>query len=181
MRKVPKVALVVEKSRAFGRGLLYGVVQYANLHGPWLFYMEPEQDKKRRERPYKWIGDLDADGIIGYTWDARLIRMIVGLGVPAVIRGIDKPTANAFCMVTDQVAIGRMAAEHFLERGFKQFAYCGFDDMTWSRQRGQNFGRTIEQFGYRCFFYRQPRAKRLRTPDKEQAVILNGSNRCPNR
>jgi LacI family transcriptional regulator len=179
MPKVPKVALVIEKSRAFGRGLLHGIVQYANLHGPWLFYTEPEGDERRRERPHKWLGDLDADGIIGYSWDASLIRMIVSLGIPAIIRGIDKPTANALCMVTDQVAISRMAAEHFLERGFKRFAYCGFDDMMWSQQRGQSFGRTIEEVGCRCFFYRQPRAKRLRTPDKEQAIIAEWLKALP--
>lgn len=179
MSKVPKVALVIEKSRAFGRGLLHGVVQYSNLHGPWLFYMEPESGKKRRERPYKWIGDLDADGIIGYTWDAGLIGTIVNLGVPAVIRGIDRPTSNAFRMVTDQVAIGRMAAGHFLDRGFQRFAYCGFDDMVWSQQRGQNFGKAIDTSGYKCFFYQQPRAKRLRTPDKEQAIIADWLRSLP--
>jgi LacI family transcriptional regulator len=82
-------------------------------------------------------------------------------------------------MVTDQVAISRMAAEHFLERGFTRFAYCGFDDMTWSQQRGQNFGRTVEAFGCRCFFYRQPRAKRLRTADKEQAIIAQWLGSLP--
>jgi LacI family transcriptional regulator len=179
MPKVPKVALVIEKSRAFGRGLLHGIAQYANLHGPWLFYTEPEGDEKRRERPYKWLAELDADGIIGYSWDARLIELIVSLKVPAVIRGIDKPTSHAFRMVTDQEAISRMAAQHFLERGFKRFAYCGFDDMNWSQRRGQSFARIIEESGYRCFFYRQPRAQRLRTADKEQALIAEWLRTLP--
>jgi LacI family transcriptional regulator len=179
MPKVPKVALVIEKSRAFGRGLLHGIAQYANLHGPWLFYTEPEGDTRRRERPHKWLTDLDADGIIGYSWDAGLIRTIVDLGVPAVIRGIDTPTAHAFRMVTDQEAVSRMAAEHFFERGFKRFAYCGYDDMTWSQRRGQSFGAIIEEAGHRCFFYRQPRAKRLRTPAREQAVIAEWLRALP--
>ena len=179
MLKVPKVILLIEKSRAFGRGLLYGIVQYSNLHGPWLFYMEPEMDKKRREQPYKWIRDLDADGIIGYTWDATLIRTIVNSGLPAMIRGIETPTSNAFRMVTDQVAIGRMAAEHFLGRGFKRFAYCGFDDMIWSQQRGENFNKTIKKAGYKCYFYQQPKVKRLRTADKEQAIIAEWLKSLP--
>jgi len=179
MSKVPKVILLIEKSRAFGRGLLHGIVQYSNLHGPWLFYMEPEINKKSREQPYKWIRDLDADGIIGYTWDVNLIKMIVNSGLPAMVRGIEKPTLNAFRIVTDQVAIARMAAGNFLERGFKRFAYCGFDDMIWSQQRGKNFSRTIEKFGYKCFFYRQPKAKRLRTADKEQTIIAEWLRSLP--
>jgi len=171
MSKVHKVILLIEKSRAFGRGLLHGIVQYSNFHGPWLFYMEPEISKKSRKHPYEWIKDLEADGIIGYTWDANLIKAIVNLGFPAMIRGLEKPTLNAYCIVTDQIAITRTAVEYFLELGFRRFAYCGFDDMIWSQQRGENFSKAVAESGYKTYLYRQPKAKRLRTPDKEQVII----------
>lgn len=179
MPKVPKVILLIEKSRAFGRGLLHGIVQYSNFHGPWLFYMEPEVNRKSKEKSYEWMRDLEADGIIGYTWDVDLIRTIVDLGLPAMIRGIEKPTQNAFCIVTDQVAISRMAAEYFIERGFERFAYCGFDDMIWSQQRGENFSKAIADSGFKVYFYRQPKAKRLRSVDKEQIIIAKWLKSLP--
>ena len=171
MSKVPKVILLIEKSRAFGRGLLHGIVQYSNFHGPWLFYMEPEVNKKYRKRPYDWIEDLKADGIIGYTWDANLVKAIVNLECPAILRGLEKPTRNAYCILTDQIAIARTAVDYFLELGFRRFAYCGFDDMIWSQQRGENFSKIVAESGYKTYLYRQPKTKRLRTPDKEQVVI----------
>ena len=173
MSKVPKVILLIEKSRAFGRGLLHGIVQYSNLHGPWLFYMEPEIHKKGIKHSYEWIKELEADGIIGYTWDVNLIKAIVNLGRPAVIRGLDKPTQNAYCVVTDQTAIARAAVEYFLELGFRRFAYCGYDDMIWSQQRGENFIRIVTESGFnlKTYMYKQPKTKRLRTPDKEQVII----------
>jgi len=173
MSKVPKVILLIEKSRAFGRGLLHGIVQYSNLHGPWLFYMEPEMRKKGRKHPYDWIKELQADGIIGYTWDANLIQAIVNLGYPAVIRGLEKPTQNAYCVVTDQAAIARTAVEYFLELGFRRFAYCGYDDMIWSQQRGENFRRKVTESGFnlKTYMYMQPKTRRLRIPDKEQVII----------
>lgn len=171
MSKVPKVILLIEKSRAFGRGLLHGIVQYSNLHGPWLFYMEPEINKKSRKHPYDWIRDLQADGIIGYTWDANLVKAIVSLGYPAIIRGLEKPTGNAYCIVTDQVAIARTAVEYFLELGFRRFAYCGFDDMSWSVKRGENFSHIVAESGFKAYLYKQPKSKRLRSPDKEQVII----------
>ncbi|MBN2594960.1 MAG: DNA-binding transcriptional regulator [Sedimentisphaerales bacterium] len=173
MSKVPKVILLIEKSRAFGRGLLHGIVQYSNLHGPWLFYMEPEIHKKGIKHSYEWIKELEADGIIGYTWDVNLIKAIVNLGRPAVIRGLDKPTQNAYCVVTDQTAIARTAVEYFLELGFRRFAYCGYDDMIWSQQRGENFIRIVTESGFnlKTYMYKQPKTKRLRTPDKEQVII----------
>jgi LacI family transcriptional regulator len=173
MSKVPKVILLIEKSRAFGRGLLHGIVQYSNLHGPWLFYMEPEIHKKGRKHPYEWIKELQADGIIGYTWDTDLIQEIVNLGCPAVIRGLEEPTQNAYCIVTDQAAISRAAFEYFLELGFRRFAYCGYDDMIWSQQRGENFKRIVAEsgFNFKTYMYRQPKTKRLCSPDKEQVII----------
>ncbi len=171
MSKIPKVILLIERSRAFGRGLLYGIVQYSNLHGPWLFYIEPEVYRKSREQSYKWIRDLDADGIIGYTWDVNIIKMIVSLGLPTIIRGIEKSTSKAFRVVTDQVAISRMAAEYFLGRGFQRFAYCGFDDMIWSQQRGENFSKAVAESGFETDLYQQPKAKHLRTAGKEQTII----------
>jgi LacI family transcriptional regulator len=171
MSKVPKVILLIEKSRAFGRGLLHGIVQYSNLYGPRLFYMEPEISKKSRKHPYDWIKDLQTDGIIGYTWDANLVKAIVSLGFPAIIRGLEKPTDSAYCIITDQVSIARTAVQYFLELGFRRFAYCGFDDMIWSVQRGENFSRIVTECGFKTYLYKQPKTKRLRSPDKEQVII----------
>ena len=171
MSKVPKVILLIEKSRAFGRGLLHGIVQYSNLHGPWLFYMEPEIGKKSKKHAYDWIRELQADGIIGYTWDNDLIKAIINSGYPAMIRGLEKPTQNAYCIITDQVAIARIAVEYFLELGFRRFAYCGFDNVSWSVQRGENFRRIVAESGFKAYSYKQPKTKRLRAPDKEQVII----------
>ena len=43
MKKIskPKVILLIETSRAYGRALLRGITKYSRLHGPWVFYSEP--------------------------------------------------------------------------------------------------------------------------------------------
>ena len=41
MPRTPKVALLIETSRGYGRALLRGIVRYARLHGPWGFYVTP--------------------------------------------------------------------------------------------------------------------------------------------
>jgi LacI family transcriptional regulator len=180
MPKIPKVILLIERSRAFGRGLLHGIVQYSNLHGPWLFYIEPEFYRKSREQSHEWIRGLDADGIIGYVWDVNFIKMIVNLGLPAIIYDdMEKPTLKVFRIVTDQVAIGSMAAKYLLECGFQHFAYCGFDDMVWSQQRGENFSRAVAASGFGTCFYQQPRAKHLRTTSNEQTIIAKWLSTLP--
>ena len=75
--------------------------------------------------------------------------------------------------MTDHVGIGKAGAEHLLERGFQQFAYCGFDDWWWSRKRGEAFGKAAAEGGYPTYFYPQPRAKAKRTWDKELPIIAD--------
>jgi len=101
MSKILKVILLIERSRAFDRELFQGIVQYSNIHGSWLFYIEPEVYRKSKEQTYRWIKGLNADGIIAHIGDADIVKMIVKLRLPSIIRGIEKPTLKALSIVTD--------------------------------------------------------------------------------
>jgi len=58
---------------------------------------------------------------------------------------------NVFAEVyADEAAIGRIAAEHFLARGFKHFAYFSFGNAWWAKRRYESFARTLELFGHPC-------------------------------
>ena len=41
MSTIPKVALLLETSRQYGRQLLRGIARYARLHGPWSLVVSP--------------------------------------------------------------------------------------------------------------------------------------------
>jgi LacI family transcriptional regulator len=45
---------------------------------------------------------------------------------------------------SDHAAIGRMGAAHLLERGFRQFAFCGFTNEHWAKQRLEGFRSKVE-------------------------------------
>jgi LacI family transcriptional regulator len=171
MSKIPKVILLIERSRSFGRGLLHGIIQYSNLHGPWLYYMEPEFYRQGKEKSHKWLTGLDADGVMAHTWDTDFINSIVNLRLPAIICGLDKPKQKAYRLFTDEAGVGRMAAEYFMKRGFKNFAFCGFDDMIWSQQKCEGFKRNLAETGFQTYVYKQPAAKHLRKSAEEQPLI----------
>jgi LacI family transcriptional regulator len=56
-------------------------------------------------------------------------------------------TANSY-------ASGRMAAEHLLERGFKNFAYYSLNSLFWSRQRMESFCQRVSEAGYTTSVYK---------------------------
>ena len=83
----------------------------------------------------------------------RLIQAICGRGIPAVdLRGIDLQKKMP-AILTDDAAGAQLAAEHFLEKGFRSFAYCGFPGTRYSDDRSRFFQQFVRQAGYPCSVY----------------------------
>jgi LacI family transcriptional regulator len=102
------------------------------------------------------------------------IEDIIAMGIPTVSCPYTRERIPGITnIMTDHVNVGKMGAEHLLELGFQQFAYCGFNDWWWSRKRGEAFSKTVAEAGYPTYFYPQPRAKAKRTWDKELPVIAD--------
>jgi LacI family transcriptional regulator len=149
MKKNYKVILLIESSRASGRNYLQGIARYAHHHGPWSFYWEPGGFDLTRQT----LKTLDADGII-FRDVGRLKAQALRLGIPAVVVGHDsKEVRGIINVVTDSSTIGRMAAEHLLECGFKRFAFCGLantllEQTPWSERRFESFSKRIVEAGF---------------------------------
>lgn len=118
-----RIALLIETSREFGRGLLRGVARYNQEHGQWLTYCRPHG---LGDMSYAWLRGWRGDGILARITDRRMAASIAKLKVPTVnLRG--KLARLPFPYVgVDNEAIARMAAEHLLSRGFRQFGFCGY-------------------------------------------------------
>ncbi|MBE0543632.1 MAG: DNA-binding transcriptional regulator [Verrucomicrobia bacterium] len=147
MPQFPKVVLLIESSRGSGRKLLNGVARYAHYHGPWSFYWEPGG----LEMVWPVLKTLEADGII--MRDGDKLEEVLALGIPAIVVGHKRrEVAGLVNVVTDSLRIGRMAAEHLLQCGFRNFAYCGYatpaaENIPWSELRKEHFAARLQQAG----------------------------------
>jgi LacI family transcriptional regulator len=173
------VILLIERARAYGRGLLRGIARYASSHGPWLVRMEPEFYRFSRRQSGQWMKQSQTDGVIAHVADIQVIESITHLGVPAVIAGIREPAANAHVVTTDDEAIGQMAVDYFLDRGFRRLAYCGLDDMHWSVRRGEAFVRQAAQAGCEVRVYEPPGSRRWRTDEAERPALADWLRSLP--
>lgn len=136
--------------------MLRGIADYARLHGPWAFYWEPGG----LEKAWPQLKTLDADGIV--LRDVEKMDSVVASGLPAVVVGHSHSEVPGLAnVITDSEAIGTMAAEHLLGRGFRQFAYCGYEDIPWSIQRGESFSRRLKAAGFSAHSYPAPAAQDL--------------------
>ena len=82
----PRVALLVESSRAYGRGLLHGIAEYIRLHGPWSIYLA---ERGLGDDPPPWLQGWEGDGIIARIENRKIADAIGELGLPTVdLRGL---------------------------------------------------------------------------------------------
>lgn len=151
MSAVRKVILPLATSRAHVRGLLQGIAEYSRLHGPWIFYTHVSADKKKNVS--SWLRDCGADGVIAP--DARENKELLNAGLPAIVYRIARRRIPHLpAIIADNATIGRMAAEHLLERGFRHFAYCGLKNRPWSGERGESFAGRVRQAGFGLHTFR---------------------------
>jgi LacI family transcriptional regulator len=138
MNKIPTIALLIETSREYGRGLLRGVSRYHQEHGPWSIYFEPHG---LSERPPSWLKNWSGDGILARINDRQMAETILTTGLPVVdVRGAFEDLPIPFVGV-DNRAIARMGFEHLLLCGLQNFAFCGTP-----RGENPNQDRRCDQF-----------------------------------
>ena len=136
------VALIIETSSNYGRDLLAGIVRYMRMHDRWSVFLEQRDLFKQ---PPRWLNKWQGDGIISRATTPRLLDAISDTGVPFVELTDRKGDVEFSQIRSDDAAIGKMGAEHLLERGFKRFAYCGYKGEAWSKRREESFVKTINQ------------------------------------
>ncbi len=154
MSKHFRVALLIESSRAYGRQLLRGIASFSREHGNWAFL---HQERSLGDETPLQLKPWRPDGIIARLAGAEMVREIRRLKVPVVdlfhedaIRGIPRVSLN-------QDALVEMAIAHFVERGFQNFAYCGFEDVLFSRLRESRFIARLAEMGYSAQAFHYPR------------------------
>jgi len=180
MKNSPKILLNLDISEVWGRSLMRGIVKYATVHGPWMFYRKPPYylAEKPRNAVY-WARKFDVDGIVMLEPTPKEEKDLLELNLPTVVSGYNKELNPHFAnILSEHREMGKVAAGHLLERGFRSFAFCGYDKF-WSQQRCQGFTETIEQAGYSVNVYKQPRTKKQRSWEFEQFVLADWLKSLP--
>lgn len=182
MRKIPKVALLVETSRGVGRNLLCGIARYSRLHGPWSFHITPGDYKQIVPKIKQWGGT----GIIARIPDAKAARAILRAGVPTIALGLtdeqmlpESPLSKLSEISSDPVEVSRLAADHLLEKRFAQYAYVGAEDRGWAKRRERTFQKYLAECGFRTRIYRQPKRPQDRIWEREQEFLADWISKLP--
>jgi len=147
-RKLIRVGLVFGYGLAYYRDIVRGVRAFAGSRPEWVFTpIAPDPDAVRSNRP------LNLDGIIAHIFTMELAEAIIRLGKPAVnVSGV-LPELRIPRVMADHEQVGRLGAEHFLDRGLRHFGFFGYRAHAFSIGRETGYRRVAERAGFRVSSY----------------------------
>jgi LacI family transcriptional regulator len=133
-RKFKLIGLLIDTRGSYVASVMHGIRRYADLVGDWqCITMEPMPEVVpvlRREPP---------DGILATFFHANLARSISKLRVPTVEVSDWYPQSPFSRVISDNEAVGRLAAEYFLDRGLRVLGFVGPAKLPWSLERYNGF------------------------------------------
>jgi DNA-binding LacI/PurR family transcriptional regulator len=124
----PKVAIFASTNLKGGRSTCRGILDYARKNGPWRCMLLEGRDNEQLLD----IKKLGFDGIITHAVSLHKARVIADAGIPTVLTepwpemsAPDHPLFNTPAVKMDSYGVGVLAANYYLKRRYKSFAYIG--------------------------------------------------------
>jgi LacI family transcriptional regulator len=178
-RRLPHVALLIETSREYARGLLRGVARYQQECGPWSIYLEP---RGLDDPPPKWLPNWKGDAILARINNRQMADAILQTKLPAIdLRGALEGLGIPFIGV-DNRPVASMGFEHLKNCGLRNFAFCGTPrgDNPNQDLRCDYFVACVEEAGFQCnVFCGTSGAKRKPTWEQQQQEIVAWLKKLP--
>ncbi|HEX3131951.1 MAG TPA: DNA-binding transcriptional regulator [Planctomycetota bacterium] len=169
LRRLRRVALLIETTRSYTRDLLLGVRRYLAEHGPWSTFLEL---RSLDSSPPPWLRTWDGDGILTRTFTTETADAIAATGLPTVELRSTRFHPHVPFVGMDNAHIGHLVAEHFLERGYRQFAVYALDSEPYFTERVENFRATIAKAGYLCTVLPQRGGDGVRDWEQTQRALM---------
>ena len=153
---------------AFKNEILMGMAQYAQRQRNIVIRCIEEDDVDDKN------AFAECDGIFTNAYSEKIIGYITAAGLP-IVRLYDYPKRPDMIDIGfDDRKIGTMAAEWFLRRGFKSFAYCGNRGSNDSDAVEKAFASTVAKAGFECAVFDEPAIMRR----KKYHRTINILQRC---
>tara|TARA_R110000850_G_scaffold157962_11_gene282066 strand:+ start:1019 stop:2176 length:1158 start_codon:yes stop_codon:yes gene_type:complete len=151
-RKPLEIALAINVGITHLERVVRGIREYAERHTDWRFLISPETHYLSPAALEGWEGD----GVIALANSDDDIRVLKSLNCP-VVNLSGAAGASAFPRVRpDYGQIGRMAAWHLLDRGYRRFGFYGIADIWYSECYESGFHNELSSRGLECSVLRVP-------------------------
>jgi LacI family transcriptional regulator len=160
-----KIILMTDFSEEYSKSLLRGVAQYAKEKNSWVFCMMPSSYRETAgiKGILKWAKEWGADGMIGQFYNESDALQISKAGITVIAQDFKERFKKVPNISGDYFQTGKLAAEYFIKKGFQHFAFYGFSNIVWSRERAEGFETTLKlkKFSVHYFENKKTQAQEL--------------------
>lgn len=146
-RGTRQVALAVRAGVPYLQESIEAILIYARERGDWQVTMGLEYWPTFST---KHLRGWDGDGILAWANTRSEAEVLAKLGIPAVNLSAALRDSPVPRVSLDDYAVGRVAAEHLGERGFRRFAHYATTGRWYAQQREAGFVDTVHEGGGSC-------------------------------
>ncbi len=152
-----KVLVLTDFSSGYSRNLLKGMVKYSQEEKEISFYRMPlfVRMMKGDAGVAKWAKEWNADAVIAQLQDVD-ISCFLDVDIPIIVQNFQERLDNVCNLTGDYYGTGEMAANFFIKRGFKNFAFYGTTESIWSRERFLGYKNKLINDDYNFYEYHEP-------------------------
>ena len=127
--------------------MLKGIAHFERNHQLWVGFLD---DEARTERDPHWLRSKRWDGVISRHTTPALVQACKELKLPLVDLNDTAPFDKVPKIRPDNVGIGHLGAEHFIERGHRNLGFVGFANEQWACERRDGFVEALRLAGRKC-------------------------------
>ena len=138
-----RIALLLDRGLSFVRGVVRGVRAYAAAKPNWVL-----RDAPPRLRLVSQVRDWKPHGIIAGLVLPQVAKELIRLRTPLIDTAFLLPDLRVPTVDVDHGAVGRLAAEYFLERKFDRFGFFGSESAAYSRTQEAAFRERVGEAGH---------------------------------
>ena len=144
------IGILIERQRTYGRRLCEGIIRFARERTNWTLRIVDFMNLPQIAH------NKDIDGFIARVMDDRAEEQLRATGKPVVDVFFERPRMGFAAADQNALLVGQMAAQHFIEHRFTNFAFCGYNGRSYSDRRRDAFIQCLEQNHFGCAIYRTP-------------------------
>jgi len=150
-----KLLFISDFTEQFSYKLLKGILQFSRTTEPWI--VKKVSPCLAKQLGYKGIVDLavewNADIVIGRFEPDEDLSVFTQKGIVVIAQDYKQKFKGYTNITGDDFTTGRIAADYYIKKGFRHFAFFGYKDVCWSRDRYHGFKSQVCKAGYGEEFY----------------------------
>ena len=148
-----RLILLTDFSEEYAKLLLKGIVEYSKTHTPWVLCKMPLSFREVHgmKGVLEWALNWKADAIIGQFYPHEEVEIFGKHGIITIAQDFKTRFKSIPNITGNHYLAGKMGAEYFINKGYKNFAFYGFKGVVWSDERCDGFRETINEHGHTSY------------------------------